>query len=60
MEVLSREFALARTQISMSFILLVVSLLKQQFILSGVFFLLVLLFTLSMRKHSKKIVDLMS
>lgn len=60
MEVLSREFALARTQISMFFILLVVSLLKQQFILSGVFFLLVLLFTLSMRKHSKKIVDLMS
>lgn len=60
MEVLSREFALARTQISMFFILLVVSLLKQQFILSGAFFLLVLLFTLSMRKHSKKIVDLMS
>lgn len=60
MEVLSREFALARTQISMFFILLVVSLLKQQFILSGVFFLLVLLFTLSMRKHSKKIVNLMS
>ena len=60
MEVLSLEFALARTQISMFFILLVVSLLKQQFILSGVFFLLVLLFTLSMRKHSKKIVNLMS
>lgn len=60
LEVLSREFALARTQISMFFILMVISLLNRQFVIAFVFFLLVILFTLSMRKHSKKIVDLMS
>lgn len=60
MEVLSREFALARTQVSMFFILVVISLFNKQFIIAIVFFLFVILFTLSMRKHSKKIVDLMS
>lgn len=57
---LSREFALARSQISMFIILLVISLLKKQFILAVIFFLLTILFTISMRKQSKKIVDLMS
>lgn len=60
MEILSREFALARTQISMFFILVIISLLNKQFILAVIFSLFVILFTLSMRKHSKKIVDLMS
>ncbi|MDE5985471.1 MAG: hypothetical protein K2H13_09480 [Eubacterium sp.] len=60
MEVLSREFALSRTQISLFFILMVISLLNKQFIIAVVFFLFVILFTLSMRKHSKKIVDFMS
>lgn len=60
MGILSREFALARTQISMFFILVIISLLNKQFIIAILFFLFVILFTLSMRKHSKKIVDLMS
>lgn len=60
MEMLSREFALARTQISMFFILVIISLLNKQFIIAVVFLLFVILFALSMRKHSKKIVDLMS
>lgn len=60
MNTLSREFALARTQISMFLILLLISLIEKQYLFTIVFALLIILFTLSMRKHSKKIVNLMN
>ena len=60
LDVLSREYALSRTQISLYLILAILSIIKHQWILLIIFLLLVLLFSISMFKHSKKIVNLMS
>ena len=60
LDVLSREYALSRTQISLYLILAILSIIQHQWILLIIFLLLVLLFSISMFKHSKKIINLMS
>ena len=59
LNVLSREYALARTSLTLFLILDVFALLHKQWILALVFLLIALLFGFSCRKHAKKIVNLM-
>ena len=56
---LSREYVLSRTQISLFLIVAVLSAVNQRWLFLCVTLLLVVLFSISMYKHSKKIVELM-
>ncbi|MBR3619986.1 MAG: hypothetical protein IKN56_00650 [Clostridia bacterium] len=56
---LSREYALSRTQISLFLIVAVLSAVNQRWLFLCFTLLLVVLFSISMYKHNKKIVELM-
>lgn len=57
---LSREYALSRTQVSLFIILAVLSIIKHRWVSLIIFLLLVLMFSVSMNKHSKKIVKIIA
>jgi hypothetical protein len=57
--VLSREYALSRTSMSLFLTMLVFSYFQRHYIFMIVMSVLVVIFSFSMRKHSSKIVDLL-
>ncbi|MFB6468534.1 hypothetical protein ACE38V_17325 [Cytobacillus sp. Hz8] len=56
---LSREYALSRTTLTLFLITTVLAAFQKQWILALIFILIAVLFSLSCRKHAKKIVDIM-
>lgn len=59
METLSREYALSRTSMTLFLLLTIIACFQCKLIFSIFLFALVIVFYFSMRKHAKKIVDLM-
>jgi hypothetical protein len=59
MDILSREYALSRTSMTLFLAMTVISLLQYNWIFSIVMFTLTFVFYFSMRKHAGKIVKLM-
>lgn len=60
MDILSREYALSRTGISLFFILSIIALIRCRLILALVFFTVSIIYFFSCRKHASKIVKLMN
>jgi hypothetical protein len=60
MEVLSREYALSRTSLTVFSILTIISIIKLNWKLTVIFLLVSLLFFFSTKKHASKIVELMT
>ena len=60
METLSREYALSRTGISLFIILAVIACLSNNYKLLIIFMLITIIYLLSCRKHSKKIIYLIN
>ncbi|MDR1553189.1 MAG: hypothetical protein LBS69_06985 [Prevotellaceae bacterium] len=59
MEILSREYALSRTSMTLFLITTVIACFQKHWIFSIVMFVLTLIFYFSMKKHAGKIVELM-
>lgn len=59
MEILSREYALSRNSFTLFLLLAIISLIKFNWVLFGLFLAISVLFFFSIRKHSLKIVKLM-
>lgn len=57
---LSREYALSRTQSMLFLILVVICLILTQWLLSGIFFIILIIYFFSCRKYAKKIVGVMA
>jgi len=60
MDVLSREYALSRTSMTLFFLMAILSLTQSCYEFTIVMFVLTLIFYFSLRKHAGKIVKLMS
>lgn len=58
METLSREYALSRTSMTLFLLLTIISSIQYEWIFSIFLFALTVVFYFSMRKHAKKIVEL--
>lgn len=59
LRVLSREYALSRTSLTLFFITTILAVLQKRWVLALIFLLVALLFGFSCRKHARKIVDIM-
>lgn len=58
-EILSREYAVARSSIVLFLLLFIMSLIKLKYLVASIFLVIMVIFLLSAIKHSKKIVQLM-
>ena len=56
---ISREYALSRTSIILFMVLTVLALVSGAYVLSTVLFMVTIIFLFSVRKYSKKIIDIM-